>query len=419
MQLEDVSLATKVGTRFLRALEEERLDQLPGGIFNKGFIRAYARHLGLDENEIVADYLAVVEEKTSAAAGQPAAAAARSAHQRLEDRRAADRRSSDQRLSDRRSADQVPAAGQAQASQAAPNQVSTDRTSADQSPANQSPANQGSPNQSSPSPASPNQSPVEQRLSRRERRAKERRARGGSAERRSAPSAPLLKPKPAFHVPVSDLPGDHAARIPWGKMAVVLLVVAFGFALWGSFSRQPWEPRKPGAEKPVSSQPATRPSAKAADSAKQMANPEPPAADSAVPQTAASVVLSASSTSSGAPISPAPSTGQAEDSEAAGVPANGTFTVLIQAKEDSWLQITVDGKEVMQEVLVASRHKAVAAQKEVVIKAGNIGGLEFSFNGRKLPAQGEEDEVKTLTFGAEGLQLSRKPLEAQTGRPQA
>ena len=56
--LEEISLSTKIGTRMLRALEEEHFDQLPGGIFNKGFIRAYARCLGMDEDQAVADYLA-------------------------------------------------------------------------------------------------------------------------------------------------------------------------------------------------------------------------------------------------------------------------------------------------------------------------------------------------------------------------
>src|SRR4029077_4400520 len=47
----------------LRALEDEHFDPLPGGIFNKGFVRAYARQVGLDEEETVADYLAALREK--------------------------------------------------------------------------------------------------------------------------------------------------------------------------------------------------------------------------------------------------------------------------------------------------------------------------------------------------------------------
>ena len=57
ISLEDIAEATKIGTRLLRALEEEHFDLLPGGIFNKGFVRAYAKYLGLNEDEAVADYL--------------------------------------------------------------------------------------------------------------------------------------------------------------------------------------------------------------------------------------------------------------------------------------------------------------------------------------------------------------------------
>ena len=41
----------------LQALEEGKFNQLPGGIFNKGFVRAYSRCVGLDEDQTVAEYL--------------------------------------------------------------------------------------------------------------------------------------------------------------------------------------------------------------------------------------------------------------------------------------------------------------------------------------------------------------------------
>ena len=56
MSIDDVSRATKIAPRMLSALEESKFDQLPGGVFNKGFVRAYARHLGLDEEQAVRDY---------------------------------------------------------------------------------------------------------------------------------------------------------------------------------------------------------------------------------------------------------------------------------------------------------------------------------------------------------------------------
>src|SRR6185437_12445830 len=43
-------------TRFLEAIENDRWNELPGGAFNRGFIRSIARYLGLDEDSIVAEY---------------------------------------------------------------------------------------------------------------------------------------------------------------------------------------------------------------------------------------------------------------------------------------------------------------------------------------------------------------------------
>lgn len=54
--LEEIAAATRISPRFLEALENERWDQLPGGAFNRGFIRSVARYLGLDEENMVAEY---------------------------------------------------------------------------------------------------------------------------------------------------------------------------------------------------------------------------------------------------------------------------------------------------------------------------------------------------------------------------
>ena len=60
--LDDVSHVTKIGSRMLQAIEEENFDRLPGGVFNKGFIRAYAKHLGMNDEEAVTAYLACVRQ---------------------------------------------------------------------------------------------------------------------------------------------------------------------------------------------------------------------------------------------------------------------------------------------------------------------------------------------------------------------
>ncbi|HUD72692.1 MAG TPA: helix-turn-helix domain-containing protein, partial [Dongiaceae bacterium] len=61
-ELRDISLreiadATKINLRYLEALEQNRFDILPGGVFNKGFIRAYARFIGADGESLVDLYL--------------------------------------------------------------------------------------------------------------------------------------------------------------------------------------------------------------------------------------------------------------------------------------------------------------------------------------------------------------------------
>src|SRR6202040_2454234 len=62
ISLDAISTVTKISPRMLRAIEDEHFDQLPGGVFNKGFVRAYARQVGLDEEEAVSDYLAALRE---------------------------------------------------------------------------------------------------------------------------------------------------------------------------------------------------------------------------------------------------------------------------------------------------------------------------------------------------------------------
>ena len=56
VSLEEISQATRIAPRFLAAIENEQWDKLPGGVFNRGFIRSIAHYLGLDEDSMVAEY---------------------------------------------------------------------------------------------------------------------------------------------------------------------------------------------------------------------------------------------------------------------------------------------------------------------------------------------------------------------------
>lgn len=277
--LDEISLATKIGTRFLIAIEEEHFDQLPGGIFNKGFVRSYARHIGIDEAQAVADYELV--------SGAPL-------------------------------------------------------------PENQTEA-----------------SPV-----------------------LTVPTAST----PAF--PDED-PGNGASRIPWGWFAVVLLIVAFGLALWGFHARD--RSVKPSLIPTLgaagSGSPAVPP-VEAPTSAAQAGFTTPSPAASASPQS-----LDARAAAGGGQAA-TPGTVSPNSTL-----SPGAFLVQIKAREDSWVAISADGRQIMQDTLLASSEKSIGARDQIVIKTGNAGALDISFNGKKLPTQGAFNEAKTLTFNPNGPML--------------
>jgi cytoskeletal protein RodZ len=58
VSLREIAEGTKISVRFLQALEEDRLDVLPGGIFPRAFVRQYALFLGLDPEKVVTDFVA-------------------------------------------------------------------------------------------------------------------------------------------------------------------------------------------------------------------------------------------------------------------------------------------------------------------------------------------------------------------------
>lgn len=63
ISLRDISQATHIGMRFLQAIENDQYEQLPGGIFNRSFVRKYARQVGLDEDQVAARYDQVLVER--------------------------------------------------------------------------------------------------------------------------------------------------------------------------------------------------------------------------------------------------------------------------------------------------------------------------------------------------------------------
>ncbi|MGZ8665529.1 MAG: helix-turn-helix domain-containing protein, partial [Solirubrobacterales bacterium] len=56
IDLAEVESATKIRVRYLRALENEEWDVLPGGAYTRSFIRTYATFLGLDGERLADTY---------------------------------------------------------------------------------------------------------------------------------------------------------------------------------------------------------------------------------------------------------------------------------------------------------------------------------------------------------------------------
>jgi cytoskeletal protein RodZ len=282
--LDHVSVSTKISIRMLRAIEEDHFNQLPGGIFNKGFIRAYARVLGLDEEQTVAEYLKISGNEVS----------------------------------------------NSQADTTLHNRVPTE-------------------------PAS---------------------SRGLSRENAAPDSGNAKNELNLDRVEASARPLDN--QLPWGVFAALLLLLALTLSLWSRFERG--RPREEAVITPSSSPAPTLPTAQQSSGATQ---------------TKASAPRNPSPTSpvsvSNSPPSVAPSSGPSE------------FSLVIQARQESWITITADGKPLSSELMTAGTERTVHGTKQVVVKAGNAGAIEFQLNGQKFPAPGEFGQVKTVTFGPKGI----------------
>ena len=378
IELDAISNTTKISTRMLRALEEEHFDQLPGGVFNKGFVRAYARHVGLDEQEAIADYLAALNGS------------------------------------------QVPP----QESLPNPRTPVTNRaepaTATAKIPAQVRPANR-------PSDARP------PKVRRPEARPNEDRPPEPRTPKVSALPEPLATPVERFPkkypaAALADNGGQQSTPIPWEKLAVALLIVALILAFWSyRRHRQQIAAAHPSVAMPQSQVPssvATRDHTVSAENpaAKNSAGTNAATSQSTTPTSATTstptLSPSSASTKSTAPNSadddtdsPPETSASKNTTHAAASKPLPTFTLVIRATETSWISITADGNPVATETLIAPAGTSVRATKEIVVRTGNAAGLSFALKGKTIPTQGNEGEVKTFTFDSTGL---REPLPAQT-----
>src|ERR1043166_8955195 len=64
--LREISEQTRISIRYLEAIEGDDYKRLPGGIFNRSFIRAYAKFVGYDERMALEDYSRTLRERGEA-----------------------------------------------------------------------------------------------------------------------------------------------------------------------------------------------------------------------------------------------------------------------------------------------------------------------------------------------------------------
>ena len=385
IELDAISSTTKISTRMLRALEDERFDQLPGGVFNKGFVRAYARQVGLDEEEMVAEYLAALN------AGPPQSLV-----------------------------QEVPSPAPKPTPVSAPEPSDNARSSLEVAANNivASTSDVAHNHVNAPEP------PLE------DRRRQSRRNQGRRNEDRR--NEDRLRWNKFQKYPAGDpaqRAEDSSAPVPWGKLALTLVLVTLVLAFWNllrqakptptsqpvPFSNQSSAPVPASAPASAANQPSSTISLTPAAASPAgtpspekssptipaaTASPHPePAASQASPTPAASAAAS-EPTAEPDPNPPAP---KSRATSTAPKPPS-TFTLLIRAEKSTWISLIADGKPVAQETLIAPAHTSVRATHEIVVKTGNAAGVSFLLNGKEIPAQGNEGEVKTFTFDATGLQ---------------
>jgi cytoskeletal protein RodZ len=354
LSFDQVSNVTKISARMLRAIEEEHFDQLPGGVFNKGFIRAYAKHLGLDAEEAVTDYLTCLRQAQIDAqeVWEPAASV--------------------------RPGSAKPFAGPERRRSVEPNRTAV----------------------KSPPPAQVQELPDLQ-LPRAEHVGTSRKDFALKSEREVPWSILAIAAIVVALALVLWIRRSHttgaAVSTPAAKSAPSTIAPSTPVPV----SVPPPAPlNHPPNPVPVSRTttlaPATAP------------NSHPPQAAQPSKRIDSSTAAPATSATNSASDADANDVTTRTFNHAAPPPsANSTapLKLVIRASETSWISVQADGQTVSQETLIAPAHASVRANREIIAKIGNAAGVTFLWNGQEIPASGAEAEVKTFVFDANGMRV--------------
>ena len=67
ISVSEVAEQTRIAPMYIECIENDNYKPLPGGIFNKGFVKSYARFIGLDEQDALQDYSRLIAQTEGAA----------------------------------------------------------------------------------------------------------------------------------------------------------------------------------------------------------------------------------------------------------------------------------------------------------------------------------------------------------------
>ena len=204
----------------------------------------------------------------------------------------------------------------------------------------------------------------------------------------SAASNEQPEPEDKFPLEIHQEPNrdlnPRRSHLPLAFALAALIGVLLGYFFWTKSRSHSTEPVE--TTRPATTAQQTVPAKASSPVAAEVSTPAVTQRSTATPATAKTE-------------RPTPPAAQAEKKT-----AEKKFFVVIKAKEDSWISIIADGHSVIGgRVLSADREKLVKAARQIILRTGNAGGIEVTFNGVSLGSLGNENEPRTLTFNANGL----------------
>lgn len=98
-------------------------------------------------------------------------------------------------------------------------------------------------------------------------------------------------------------------------------------------------------------------------------------------------------------------TGTAQLTPAATTDAKGDLTLNIEATEQTWIEVTADGKRIFMGVLEPGDKKFISTPQQAKMIVGNAGGIAVSKGGRDIGPIGPRGQVRTVNITPERVEI--------------